>query len=139
MSIVCQPTPATPQQFTAGRTPRPLDENFPEKISGDMRLTFVQHPDTSFESDNSDSEPPPPLSEPSSPGPPTSAPTPPLENEKWESNVLLPSPPQTMPPLTQRRQRMLLVSVQILTHSLLLLIPPICDDLTRLALHSPRY
>ncbi|KAK2943686.1 hypothetical protein BLNAU_21389 [Blattamonas nauphoetae] len=63
MSIVRQPTPATPQQFTAGRSPHPLDENFPKKISGDMRLTFV-HPGTRFESDNSDSRHHPALSRP---------------------------------------------------------------------------
>ncbi|KAK2948006.1 hypothetical protein BLNAU_17042 [Blattamonas nauphoetae] len=131
MSIVRQPTPATPQQFTAGRSPHPLDENFPKKISGDMRHTFV-HPGTRFEGNNSDSEPPPPPSEPPSPGPPTPEPTPPPENEEWESDVLLPSPPQTMSTLTQRQLWMLLVSVQIITHSLSLLILPVCDDLTRL-------
>ncbi|KAK2944555.1 hypothetical protein BLNAU_20509 [Blattamonas nauphoetae] len=117
MSIIRQPTPVTPQKFTAGRNTPPLDDSLPDQISGDMRLA-----------DDSDSEPPPPPSEPPSPGPPTPEPTPPPENEEWESDVLLPSPPQTMPTLTQRRQRMLLVSVQIITHSLSLLIPPVCDD-----------
>ncbi|KAK2940536.1 hypothetical protein BLNAU_24551 [Blattamonas nauphoetae] len=93
---------------SAGRQP-------PEEISGDMRLAFVQHPATRFESDDSDPEPPPPP-----------------ENEEWESDVLLPSPPQTMPTLTQRRRRMFLVSVQIITHSLSLLIPPVCDDFMQL-------
>ncbi|KAK2943614.1 hypothetical protein BLNAU_21494 [Blattamonas nauphoetae] len=115
MSIVRQPTPATPQQFTAGRSTPPLDDSLPEEISGDMRLAFVQHPATRFESDDSDPEPPPPP-----------------ENEEWESDVLLPSPPQTMPTLTQRRRRMFLVSVQIITHSLSLLIPPVCDDFMQL-------
>ncbi|KAK2961977.1 hypothetical protein BLNAU_3033 [Blattamonas nauphoetae] len=115
MSIVRQPTPATPQQFTAGRSTPPLDDSLPEEISGDMRLAFVQHPATRFESDDSDPEPPPPP-----------------ENEEWESDVLLHSPPQTMPTLTQRRRRMFLVSVQIITHSLSLLIPPVCDDFMQL-------
>ncbi|KAK2955298.1 hypothetical protein BLNAU_9689 [Blattamonas nauphoetae] len=132
MSIVRQPTPATPQQFTAGRSTHPLDDNITDEISGDMRLAIVQYPATRFESDDSDSEPPPPPLDSPSPGPSTPVPTPPPENEEWESGVLLPSPPQTMPTLTQRRQRMLLVSVQIITHSLSLLIPPVCDDFTRL-------
>ncbi|KAK2960864.1 hypothetical protein BLNAU_4261 [Blattamonas nauphoetae] len=120
-NILRQPTPVTPQKFTAGRSTPPLDDSFPEEISGDMRLAFVQHPATRFESDDSDSEPPPPPSEPPSPGPPTSEPTPPQENEEWERC---------------RHSRSgdsgCLVSVQIITHSLSLLIPPVCDDFTRL-------